>query len=113
MGDLKMTDTYANERDGRYQGWKNWETWNVALWLGNDEPLYRACIRDARFVEQGEEIDALQAEHIVRALLPNGTPDFQSEHHGNSQGAALFSKVDWQEIADDINEMAGLEKPRD
>ena len=22
-------------------GWKNYQTWNVGLWLQNDEPLYR------------------------------------------------------------------------
>lgn len=23
-----------------YQGWKNYETWNCALWINNDYPLY-------------------------------------------------------------------------
>ena len=26
-----------------YNGWKNRETWNVALWLGNDYPTYQAA----------------------------------------------------------------------
>ena len=27
-----------------YQGWKNRQTWNVALYLANEEPLYRAVM---------------------------------------------------------------------
>ena len=23
-----------------YNGWTNYETWNVALWMDNDEPTY-------------------------------------------------------------------------
>ena len=26
--------------DTEFNGWKNWNTWNVALWLTNDYPLY-------------------------------------------------------------------------
>ena len=28
-----------------YEGWRNRATWNVALWIANDEPLYRAVCR--------------------------------------------------------------------
>jgi hypothetical protein len=35
----------------RYNGHRSWNAWNVALWIGNDEPLYRmaqACLQAAR-----------------------------------------------------------------
>ena len=42
-----------------YNGWKNWATWNVALWLGNDEGLYkiaRRCVRYADLADRLEEM---------------------------------------------------------
>jgi predicted RNA-binding protein with PUA-like domain len=36
-----MTTSYqSNVLDTSYNGWENYETWNVALWLQNDEGLY-------------------------------------------------------------------------
>lgn len=85
-----------------YNGWDNYETWNVALWLGNDEGLYCACIDAAKRANHRDPIDEDHAEAIVRELMPNGTPDFD-------KGAKSYAAVEWPEIADCINEMAGLE----
>jgi len=36
-----MTTTFqTNLTDTTYNGWTNYETWNVALWIGNDEGFY-------------------------------------------------------------------------
>lgn len=35
-------------RNTPFNGHRNWTHWNVALWLANDEPLYRAALRCKR-----------------------------------------------------------------
>ena len=40
-------------------GWANYETWNVALWIGNQEYLYqiaKGCTSFLNFVERVEDI---------------------------------------------------------
>jgi hypothetical protein len=53
--------------DNTYNGWANWATWNVALWLGNDEGLYRLS---RRFVSYKDLADAL--EEVGTLSTPDG-----------------------------------------
>jgi hypothetical protein len=80
----------------KYNGWANYETWNVALWFGNDYGMYQAV------KEHGAKFTAASAEEFTKELLPNGTPDFESRG-----GAKCYAKVNWKEIAADFNEMRG------
>lgn len=57
-----------------YNGHKNWNHWNVSLWVNNDEGLYRLaqdCLRDAK--RHGSNRD--QAARWMLNKLPNKTPD--------------------------------------
>ena len=47
--------------DNTYNGWTNYQTWNVALWIGNDECLYNLARRSYsyqdfvnRYMEEGD-----------------------------------------------------------
>jgi len=39
----------SNQQRDRMNGWKNYETWNVSLWIQNDETLYRLALMSAGF----------------------------------------------------------------
>ena len=47
-----MTDT-------KHHGWKNWATWNVSLWLGNDESLYRLARRFVNYKDLADELEEI------------------------------------------------------
>ena len=52
-----------------YNGHRSWNAWNVALWLGNDELLYR------RAYELGHKLGAIRAARVLSRELDSRTPD--------------------------------------
>lgn len=74
-----------------YNGWKNWETWNVALWCDNEYAVYQDRVtRNPR--------TAQEVEDFVREWWPDGTPDMRGETDDAFVRDARI--VDWQEIAE-------------
>lgn len=52
-----------------YNGHKNWNYWNVSLWINNDEGLYRLAVDLIK--QYGKD----QAAVIMLGHLPPNTPD--------------------------------------
>lgn len=55
----------------KYNGHKNWNHWNVSLWINNDEGLYRMA--RAHIAETGSKKSA--AERMAREFDGEKTPD--------------------------------------
>lgn len=83
-----------------YQGWSNRETWNAALWLSNDEGLYKAINRlqgtwyNGQCETVGQQADSLQAfAKAIRNFCVRQWPDLKTPD-GDELG-----QVDWLELA--------------
>lgn len=79
-----------------YNGWKNWETWNIQLWLANEEPLYRRYVSwlGRKAIAPTDE----QAKEFALSIFPGGiTPDFEAMQ-GNPD------RIDWGEIGDSFRD---------
>lgn len=56
-----------------YNGWKNRQTWNCALWIGNDEPLYRSAVEFmARYKGRAPYAAFIKANGMDSDKTPDG-----------------------------------------
>lgn len=117
------------EVDEGYNGWKNYETWNVALWIGNEPDTYersRELTAEAWEESAGLSANARLTGHepftrdekarfaLARSLKSwvedELVPDLGASMASDLLGAAL-SEVDWDEIA--ANYLSDYEKPEE
>jgi len=71
--DVSEADEVAQsiKEEKMYNGWKNRATWNVALWIGNDEGLYGL----AREYAKDADPYKTWADHLLKVHNVAATPD--------------------------------------
>ena len=91
------------DNNNDYNGWANYETWNVALYLDNDEGIYNFLLEGLRHLlaERNDNWTGISLQEL-RELVQNSfrgdsTPDGVPLSH---------SEIDWFEIGDKLLEMA-------
>lgn len=97
----------------RYEGWSNYETWAVSLWLDNDEPSYRYWREqveqhrreagDSSRVQEGiwtpSEALRFNLADQIKEVVNDGSPLNEASLYSDLLSAAI-SEVNWTEIAD-------------
>lgn len=98
-----------------YNGWKNYETWAVKLWLDNDRASYeytremvdyaRTHADDHPNVNSGiwsvEEAVRFSLADQLRQEVEENMPDLGASMYADLLNASM-SEVDWDEIAENI-----------
>ena len=78
-----------------YNGWTNWETWQILLWATNDQTLYDETTEFVNFFAWRAGFEA-KVINFFRSMFPNGTPDMDSAEEMNA--------VNWAEITEHLIE---------
>ena len=82
-----------------YNGWSNYETWNVKLWIDNDQGLQEHYTERAQHHTDQELADIIESDHQARL-----------EELSEVQGTFLdllttsLARVNWLEIAEALAE---------
>jgi hypothetical protein len=103
--------------DKTYNGWTNYETWAVALWIDNERGSYEywreeakrhrkeapVCRQVAEEIWTAEQAARFNLADQIKEEMEDGSPIKEASVYADLLGAAL-GDVDWQEIAANILE---------
>ena len=78
-----------------YNGYTNWATHNVMLWVSNTESDYNAM---RAFVKATPTLNSDNVKEFFTKLYPNGTPDMQGSERGS------MADVDWASLIPHLEE---------
>lgn len=81
--------------DTTYNGWKNRQTWNIALWIGNDEGLYRSAVE---FMRKYTGKRPYSAFVVASGLVNKRTPD-RIGYSGTKLDRVALNEFMWELVS--------------
>jgi len=85
-----------------YNGYENYETWLVSLWLDNEYSTYNYWLERARELLEENDMDVDQGRHELSQSIKHdhveNNPVAEVSVYSDLMGAAL-SAVNWDEVA--------------
>ena len=92
-----------------YNGWKNYETWNCALWLDNEEntqELKAAWAKQAKNTPKNpvwtrKETTRFTLADLIKEYVKDNVPEIPASMYTDLLNSAI-DNIDFQEIADNI-----------
>jgi hypothetical protein len=91
---IKEQSTGVNTPDTTYNGWPNYETWLVGLWLDNDEQTHRHWHSEASKLSPRELARVLETSHADTSYDLTGAVGVWSDLL-----SAALKRVNWDYIA--------------
>ncbi len=91
--------------DNRHNGWANYETWAVNLWLDNEEHSQQmlrcfaeSAIEDCQIDGSGKSEAIYECSRAIREFIEENVPELDGLFADLLNGA--LSEVNWREIAE-------------
>ena len=90
-----MSEVRVSMADTKYNGYTNYETWAVCLWIDNDEYMQGV----ARSMVRHKDLEDGSAAQAIKEWFEEMKPELGASLWSDLLNAAM-SEVNWQEVAE-------------